>query len=177
MNKLLIVVDMQHDFIDGALGSPDAIAVVPKVIEKIKGFDGDIIFTMDTHPKGYLNTNEGKHLPIEHCIENSWGWKIPTEVYRANDTANKQIVTKPTFGSVGLKALVRKEDKKYDSIELVGLCTDICVISNALLLKAFFPEMPISVDVSCCAGTTPEKHQAAIEVMQSCQIDIEGGGA
>ena len=163
MKKLLVVVDMQNDFIDGSLGTTEAIAIVPNVVAKINNWDGDIIATQDTHYQNYLETREGKHLPIPHCIINTYGHKINDTVFSAN---------KLTFGSTELPKLICGQG--YDYIELVGLCTDICVISNAMLLKANYPEIDIAVDSSCCAGVTPESHSAAITTMKMCQIDVIG---
>lgn len=170
--KLLVVVDMQNDFVDGALGTAEAVAIVPNVVEKVKAAKeaGDqIIFTMDTHEANYLETAEGKNLPIEHCIRETPGWKLIPPLRPL--TAGTKIVQKPTFGSTQLSYLVAIEE--YDEIELIGLCTDICVISNALLLKATVPETPIIVDASCCAGVTPESHKNALEAMKMCQIIIK----
>lgn len=170
--KLLVVVDMQNDFVDGALGTAEAVAIVPNVVEKVKAAKeaGDqIIFTMDTHEANYPETAEGKNLPIEHCIRETPGWKLIPPLRPL--TAGTKIVQKSTFGSTQLSYLVAIE--KYDEIELIGLCTDICVISNALLLKATVPETPIIVDASCCAGVTPESHKNALEAMKMCQIIIK----
>lgn len=169
--KLLVVVDMQKDFVDGALGAPEAVSIVENVVNKVKEAKaaGDqIIFTMDTHETNYLETMEGKNLPVEHCIRETPGWKLIPQLRPL--TAGTKIVQKPTFGSTQLSYLVAIED--YEEIELIGLCTDICVISNALLLKATVPETPIIVDASCCAGVTPESHKNALEAMKMCQIII-----
>ena len=169
--NVLVVVDMQNDFIDQALGTPEAVAIVPKVKAKIEGFDGTVFFTRDTHQENYMETQEGKHLPVPHCIEGTEGWQIRPELetFRTADA-----IDKPTFGSVelGEKLLALHEEQGIDSIQLIGLCTDICVISNALLLKAFMPEVPISVDAACCAGVTPESHENALKAMAMCQIEI-----
>ncbi len=163
---------MQKDFIDGSLGTKEAVAIVPNVIEKIKGYDiKDVFATRDTHKPEYLSTQEGKFLPVEHCIKGTPGWEIDTEVAKVLEGAT--IVDKPTFGSVDLAKMIKDiSDKEEIELELVGLCTDICVVSNALCLKALMPEIPISVDASCCAGVTPEKHDAALETMRSCQISV-----
>ena len=167
MKPYLIVVDMQNDFIDGALGTPEAQAMLPCAVERIRCFrEGTVIATMDTHTEDYLNTAEGKKLPVVHCVRGTQGWELTPAVKEA--LGNCTIVEKPTFGSVRLPDLI--EDP--ESIELIGLCTDICVVSNALLLKAYFPEIPVRVDSRCCAGVTPEKHRAALETMASCQIEI-----
>ena len=170
--KILIVIDMQNDFIDGSLGTKEAEAIVPAVIEKIKEYPKqDVYATRDTHLKDYLNTQEGKNLPVEHCIKGTKGWEIRADI--AELILKNHIFDKPTFGSVQLAEAVKKMNEEEPlEIELIGLCTDICVVSNALLLKAFMPEVRISVDPSCCAGVTPEKHEAALETMRSCQIQI-----
>lgn len=172
MRKILIVIDMQNDFIDAALGTKEALKIVEAVKEKILSYPiEDVIVTMDTHSKNYMDTQEGKYLPVPHCIKGSEGWEIHPEIAKVIKGA--KIYEKPTFGSIklaeDLKILNEMEDIE---LELVGLCTDICVISNALLLKAAMPEVKISVDGTCCAGVTPDKHRAALEVMNSCQIQI-----
>lgn len=167
--KVLVVVDMQNDFIDGALGTKEAVAIVPNVAEKIKNFDGKIVFTRDTHEENYMDTQEGKNLPVPHCIRETEGWKIREELEALR---TEEAIDKPTFGSTKLGELLKNE-KDVESITLIGLCTDICVISNALLLKAYLPEVPIIVDASCCAGVTPESHKNALEAMKVCQIHIE----
>ena len=173
MKKLLIVVDMQKDFVDGALGTKEAIAIVPKVVEKIRNFKGEIIVTYDTHYDNYMDTREGKNLPIPHCIRDTDGWQLDSTVKAALKGKEYSEIQKPTFGSIELPEIIKsKTDDEEFSIELVGLCTDICVISNALLLKANFPEIEISVDPECCAGVTPESHTAALETMRMCQINI-----
>ena len=170
MRKILVVIDMQKDFIDGSLGTAEAVAIVPNVVEKIKSYDTENIFaTRDTHQTDYMSTQEGANLPVEHCIEGTPGWEINGDVAAALKGA--KIINKPTFGSVELAQEIKKiADKEEIEIELVGLCTDICVASNALILKAFMPEVKISVDPKCCAGVTPDKHNAALETMGSCQI-------
>lgn len=170
--KILIVIDMQNDFIDGSLGTKEAEAIVSAVIEKIKEYPKqDVYATRDTHPEDYLNTQEGKSLPVEHCIKGTKGWEIRADI--AELILKNHIFDKPTFGSVQLAEAVKKMNEEEPlEIELIGLCTDICVVSNALLLKAFMPEVRISVDPSCCAGVTPEKHEAALETMRSCQIQV-----
>ena len=167
--KLLVVVDMQNDFIDGALGSDDAIAIVPKVCEKIDNWDGRVCFTMDTHYDDYSETTEGQHIPIEHCINDTPGWHLNDEVDKRRN-ADSFTVYKDTFGSTDLVDLVKYLD--IETIQFIGLCTDICVVSNALLLRAHCPNHNISVDASCCAGTSHENHVAALVVMKSCCIDI-----
>lgn len=166
--KILVVVDMQNDFIDGALGTPEAVKIVPAVYEKIKNFDGDIVFTMDTHSSIYLETQEGKNLPVEHCIKGTDGWKLNEKIEPLSQCC--RIFEKPTFGSVELANFITGGN--YSEVEIIGLCTDICVISNALLIKAFLPETPITVDSSCCAGVTPESHGNALTAMKMCQINI-----
>ena len=169
--KVLVVVDMQNDFIDGSLGTSEAVAIVPAVVEKIKAWDGVVVATRDTHTTDYLNTQEGRFLPVEHCIEGTPGWEIAPAVSAVLEEKEAEIVDKPTFGSTILAEMLSSED--VSEIELIGLCTDICVVSNALLLKANMPEMPISVDAQCCAGVTPAKHEAALETMRSCQIIVK----
>lgn len=173
MKKLLVVVDMQNDFISGSLGTADAVAIVPNVVKKIKSWDGEIIATQDTHYADYLNTREGKHLPVEHCIVDTNGHKIHEDVFDAL-VYQRHVATlnKLTFGSTALPEIIR--GLNYEYIELVGLCTDICVVSNALLLKANYPEIDIAVDASCCAGVTPQSHEAALQTMKMCQIDVIG---
>ena len=178
MSKYLIVVDMQNDFICGALGTPEAEAIVGRVIEKIESSIGkrNIIFTMDTHYKDYHDTLEGKNLPVAHCIHETPGWEIAPELLEIfqEDGPAPVKVQKNTFGSVELAALLLEADKKekIEEMELIGLCTDICVISNALLLKAHFPEAKIKVDPSCCAGVNEGSHNNALEAMKMCHIEI-----
>ena len=163
--KTLIVVDMQNDFIDGSLGTKEALALVDNVKAKIKEYkdNGDeVIFTRDTHHDNYMNTNEGHYLPVVHCIENTKGWEIREGLY----FEGAKIIDKPSFGYTGWGNF------KFDEIEIIGLCTDICVVSNALILKALNPEIKISVDPKCCAGVTPDSHNAALETMKMCQIEI-----
>jgi len=174
MKKILIVVDMQNDFVDGALGTTEAQAIVDNVVEKINAFDGDIIATYDTHFENYSDTQEGKKLPVPHCIKDTKGWELNSKIEEALSQHNCARFEKITFGSVELPIFISENyDVENIQIELVGLCTDICVVLNALLLKANFPEMEISVDASCCAGVTQEKHMAALEVMRSCQINVK----
>ena len=172
MKKILIVVDMQNDFIDGALGTKEAVAIVPKVEEKIRNFDGEVFFTRDTHETYYLETQEGKNLPVKHCIRDTEGWQIRKEIA---DLISTEPIIKETFGSSRLPERIRtlSDQEAIESITLVGLCTDICVISNAMVLKAFFPELPIHVDASCCAGVTRESHLQALEAMKVCQMIVE----
>ncbi len=175
MKKFLVVVDMQRDFVDGSLGTAEAVAIVPNVAEKIKAFDGDIFVTFDTHGENYMETAEGKKLPVPHCIKGTDGWRLDARVEAALAGKRYTAVEKRTFGSVELPGLIADFAGGEDfSVELIGLCTDICVVSNALLIKASFPEAPISVDASCCAGVSRETHSAALDVMRCCQIDIIG---
>ena len=169
--KTLIVIDMQNDFIDGALGTTEAVAIVDNVkkkVEEYKGRGDRIIYTRDTHHENYLETNEGKHLPVTHCIEGSFGWEIREGLY----VEGSEIINKPSFGYTGWGSYGFTDQ---DEIELIGLCTDICVVSNALLLKANFPEKNICVNAKCCAGVTPATHRAALDTMKCCQIDITEG--
>ena len=164
--KYSTMVDMQNDFIDGSLGTKEAQAIVPNVRKKIQEYKdrGDrIIFTRDTHQTNYLSTPEGKKLPVEHCIQGTKGWQIADGLV----TEDCQYIDKPTFGWTHWN-----EESLDGEIELIGLCTDICVVSNALILKATFPEVNITVDADCCAGVTPETHKAALEAMKMCQIDV-----
>ena len=173
MKKFLIVVDMQNDFIDGALGTKEAQAIVDNAKNKIENFDGEIIATFDTHFENYSETQEGKNLPVVHCVKGTKGWQLNDKII---DSLNKKGFTpleKLTFGSVDLPQIIKEKAEKEDfTIELIGLCTDICVVSNALLLKANFLENTISVDSSCCAGVTPLSHQEALNTMKMCQINI-----
>jgi len=173
MRKILLVIDMQNDFIDGPLGTPEAEAIVDKVVHIIYKYPlEDIIATRDTHGPDYLDTMEGKHLPVPHCIKGSLGWNIHPRVAAMLNGAT--IVGKSTFASKKLAEKVASMAKTEElDITIIGLCTDICVVSNALLLKAYLPETPIHVIASACAGVTPESHQAAIKTMQMCQIDIQ----
>jgi nicotinamidase-related amidase len=169
---LLVVVDMQKDFIDGVLGTPEAQAIVPKVAEKIGSYD-QVLFTADTHQENYLDTQEGKNLPVPHCITGTPGHGLDPELEPLS--AGREILCKGTFGSVALGQKVETlfQQGTIDSVELIGVCTDICVISNALLIKAFCPELPISVDAACCAGVTPERHETALSAMEACQILVK----
>lgn len=173
MKKFLIVVDMQKDFVDGALGTKEAVAIVPNVVQKILSFDGEIIATLDTHFEDYMQTNEGAHLPVPHCIRGTAGWQLDEKVAAALSRREYTVVEKITFGSVELPGVISRlaGDEEF-TVELIGLCTDICVVSNALLLKAHFPGNEIFVDGSCCAGVTPESHKAALSTMGCCQINL-----
>lgn len=171
--KILVVIDMQNDFIDGSLGTAEAQKIVGNVVEKIKSYEPKNIYaTRDTHYENYLETSEGVNLPVVHCVKDTDGWQIRGEIAEAMPEA--KIVDKPTFGSTDLAdMLFARNEREHIEIELVGLCTDICVVSNALLLKAKMPEVKISVDSSCCAGVTPDSHKAALETMKMCQINIK----
>lgn len=178
--KCLVVVDMQNDFIDGSLGTSEAQAIVDKAARKISEFDGMIAVTHDTHSASYIQSQEGRSLPVEHCIEGTDGWKLSPAVYDAIDKkrragASVEVFLKPTFGSVRLGEWMAARDcgDPVEEIVLIGLCTDICVISNALLLKAFLPEVKITVDAACCAGVTPDSHENALRAMRMCQVNIE----
>lgn len=178
MKKLLIVVDMQNDFISGALGSAQAQAIVPKVLAKVESYvnAGDIIcFTRDTHRPDYLQTQEGKNLPVEHCIVGTQGYEI-VDCLKSYITEFVDVIDKPAFGSFKLTDVVAEHvtTNNVTEIELVGLCTDICVVSNALLVKARLPEIPVVVDAACCAGVTEESHKAALLVMKMCQVKVVG---
>ena len=180
MKKVLIVVDMQNDFIDGALGTREAVEIVDNVVNKINSFEGDIYVTYDNHKENYLETREGRFLPVSHCIEGTDGWQICKKVREALEKANLErkleaicSIYKPSFGSTELVACLSAYNEKDTEVTLIGLCTDICVVSNALLLKNYYPEMDIKVDASCCAGVTPESHKAALLTMKMCQIVIE----
>ena len=175
MKKILVVVDMQNDFIDGSLGTKEAQAIVGKAAGKIRSCKEEgytVLGTLDTHAPNYLDTAEGKKLPVKHCIKGTQGWELNPVIEKEMEGCF--VVEKTTFGSLELPQIIEDmaEDEEELRIELIGLCTDICVVSNALILKASFPEDEIAVDASCCAGVTPEKHLAALETMQSCQITI-----
>lgn len=171
MNNILVVVDMQNDFIDGALGTKEAVAIVPKVLEKIRSFEGKIYFTRDTHDENYMQSREGKHLPVPHCIKDSYGWQIRAEL---DELRRAEAIDKPCFGSMELAELLIEENKKQaiDSVCFIGLCTDICVISNAMIVKSALPEIDVIVDSACCAGVTPQSHLNALEAMKMCQIEV-----
>lgn len=168
--KILVVVDMQHDFVDGVLGTPEAVKIVGAVQRKVAGClsdGGTVIYTRDTHTDNYLHTQEGRFLPVKHCVENTPGWEILPEVY----AEGCRIVDKPTFGSFELADLLAGYEG-VEQIELIGVCTDICVVSNALLLKARLPEVPLVIDAACCAGVTPESHQKTLDVLRMCQVSV-----
>ncbi len=168
MAKILIVVDMQNDFIDGALGTKEAAAIVPYVKNVIESFDGKVFFTRDTHFENYMQTQEGANLPVPHCIKGTDGWQIRPELDALRTT---DAIDKLTFGSSDLVEVLKAE-KDIESITFVGLCTDICVISNAMVIKAFYPEIPLTVDAKGCAGVTPESHSRALDAMKMCQIKV-----
>lgn len=171
MQKILVVVDMQNDFINGSLGTKEAEAILPAVKNKIENFDGKIIFTRDTHEKDYMETQEGRRLPVPHCIRGTDGWQIDASL----PVGNAEVIDKPTFGSVSLAERISELHAAdgVESVTLIGLCTDICVISNALLVKAYLPEVEVRVDPACCAGVTPESHENALSAMRMCQITVE----
>ena len=169
--KLLVVVDMQHDFVDGALGTKEAVAIVDNVIAKVERYIADghaVAFTLDTHGEDYMETQEGRNLPVPHCLKGSEGWKLVPDLRAYTD--GWKVFEKPTFGSMELARYAAEEE--FDRIEVVGLCTDICVISNVMLLKAALPEAEIVVDSACCAGVTPESHNNALEAMKICQVTV-----
>lgn len=172
MKNILVVIDMQNDFIDGTLGTKEAEAIIGNVVEKIKKYPPNAIYaTRDTHQSDYLQTSEGHYLPVEHCIQGTTGWEIRTEVAEA--MPNAIIIDKPTFGSIELVEMLAKENEGEEiTIELVGLCTDICVVTNALLLKTKLPDTKVTVDAACCAGVTVESHEAALLTMKMCQTEV-----
>ncbi len=175
MKKFLIVVDIQKDFVDGALGTNEAVGIIDNAVNKIENFDGKIFVTFDTHFENYMDTAEGKKLPVPHCIKGTDGWKLNEKISASLINKGCTAVEKLTFGSTELPKLIAEEAGDEDfSVELIGLCTDICVVSNALILKANFPEKEIYVDASCCAGVTPETHSAALTTMKMCQINVIG---
>lgn len=166
--KILVVVDMQNDFIDGAMGTAEAVSIVPYVKEVIENFDGKVLFTRDTHFESYMDTQEGRNLPVPHCIKGTDGWQIRSELDALRQT---EAIDKLTFGSKDLVDVLREEED-IESITFIGLCTDICVISNAMVVKAFYPEIPLIVDAKACAGVTPESHRNALNAMKMCQIKV-----
>lgn len=175
MSKILVVIDMQNDFIDGVLGTKEAVALVPKVAEKIKNYDGRIFLTRDTHDADYLQTFEGKKLPVEHCIESTKGWQINDDIMNAanqNGCGDDEVIDKPMFGSLNLIAALVALVGDAEEIELCGLCTDICVVVNGILLRTAFPNTKIVVDSSLTEGVTPETKTAALTTMKMCQIDV-----
>lgn len=172
--RYLVVVDMQHDFVDGALGTPEAQAIVAGVAAKAQAFDGTVVFTKDTHYSDYLQTLEGKNLPVEHCLHGTPGWELMPELQAIRDERNSFVFEKTTFASLDLAMWLAEENvaEPIESIELIGLCTDICVVSNALLIKGWIPEVPLKVDASLCAGATPDSHKAALATLRSCQVEV-----
>jgi len=174
--QMLIVVDVQNDFVTGSLGTPEACKMLPALVDKVKHFSGAIWMTQDSHSEDYLNTQEGRMLPVSHCMTGTEGWKLVEELEHLREQKDIPVYRKPCFGSTKLVEDLKEKYEKgeVEMVELVGLCTDICVISNALMIKAAMPELPVSVDASCCAGVTPEKHKAALEVMRSCQVIVKG---
>ena len=172
--KFLVVIDMQKDFIDGALGTSEAAAILPAVVQAVHSFEGTVLFTRDTHGPDYLQTQEGRNLPVPHCIRGSEGWQLAPQLQEYAAIHASPIFDKPTFGSRALADFLLEvhTTEPIEEITVIGLCTDICVISNALNLKAALPEVPISVIESCCAGVTPESHKTALRAMQMCQITI-----
>lgn len=171
--NVLVVVDMQNDFVDGALGTKEAAKIVPAVVDKIKEFQGHIIYTRDTHEENYLDTQEGKCLPVAHCIRGTKGWELCPQI---KELCQNTPLDKPSFGSTELGMMLKAAEgngEKVDTVTFAGLCTDICIISNAMIVKAFLPEAEVIVDASCCAGVTPESHRQALEAMKVCQIKVE----
>lgn len=177
MSKVLAVVDMQNDFVTGSLGTEEAKEIVPNVISKIKNYDGTVVYTRDTHEADYLSTQEGKWLPVIHCVKDTEGWQILDEIQKLADDVESIIFDKDVFGSKEMIKYLTELDKKdpIEEIQLVGLCTDICVISNALTIKTYFPQVPIVVDAKCCAGVSRESHENALEAMKVCQVTILNG--
>ena len=173
MKHFLVVVDIQNDFVDGALGTNEAQGIIDNCVSKIENFDGDIFVTYDTHTEDYLSTSEGKKLPVVHCIKDTYGWQLNDKIASALEGKDYTAVEKPTFGSTKLPQLIadRAGDENFD-IMLIGLCTDICVVSNALILKAYFAGKEIYVDSACCAGVTVATHNSALDTMRSCQINV-----
>ena len=172
--RYLVVVDMQNDFVDGALGTPEAQAIVGRVAAKARDFDGEVVFTLDTHGTDYLETQEGQRLPVTHCVRGTHGWELAPALERVREERHARVFEKPSFGSRELAEWLaaRNEKEPIEGIELVGICTDICVVSNALLVKAYLPEVVLRVDASCCAGVTPETDAAALLTMESCQVEV-----
>ena len=180
MGRLLIVVDMQNDFVTGSLKNEMAQKIIPDVKKKIEEVlteeDSDVIFTMDTHYDDYLDTEEGKNLPVIHCIKNTEGWQLVDDLQEFNDNIFVKFFLKNTFGSVELGSFIKQFQKKFSRIDIIGICTDICVISNALLIKAFVPNIPIYVDASCCAGVSVESHDTALQAMKATHIHVDNEG-
>ncbi|MBQ7133657.1 MAG: cysteine hydrolase [Ruminococcus sp.] len=173
MKHFLIVVDIQNDFVDGALGTKEAVSIIDNCVDKIENFDGEIIVTYDTHGENYLRTKEGEKLPITHCVKGTYGWELNEKITKALESKSCTVVEKPTFGSIELPKIIDNMAGDCDfDITLIGLCTDICVVSNALLLKANFLDSEIYVDSSCCAGVSVATHNAALDTMRCCQINV-----
>ncbi len=173
MKQLLLVIDMQNDFIDGALGTKEAVSILPNVIKRVQEFEGAVLFTRDTHFENYLETQEGRNLPVPHCIKGTPGWELQADLKALCEARQAAVLDKITFGAMDLPHYLKNQyPEGLAGVELIGLCTDICVISNAMLLKAFFPELPISVTASCCAGVTPQSHENALQAMNMCQIAV-----
>lgn len=174
MSRYLIVVDMQKDFIDGSLGTAEAVAIVEPVNQLVKEWEGPVIFTRDTHTEDYMNTQEGRNLPVPHCIRETDGWQLESGLRDWCQVHGAKVFDKPTFGCVELSHYLARQHRTepIEEIVLVGLCTDICVISNAMLVKASLPEVPVAVVAGCCAGVTPESHERALEAMKMCQIAV-----
>lgn len=172
--KYLIVIDVQNDFVTGVLGTQQARDMLPRLLKKMREFEGEIWMTRDCHDGAYLDTQEGKHLPVPHCVAGTEGWRFPEEVEQLRMQCAAPVYEKTSFGSVSLVTALKQACERggVESVELVGLCTDICVVSNALMIKAVLPELPVYVDADCCAGVTPERHEAALTVMESCQIEV-----
>ena len=171
--RALIVVDMQNDFVDGALGTPEAAAIVPAVADRISGWDGEIYVTQDTHGPDYLETQEGRLLPVPHCVQGTRGWLLAPAVEAAlAGREGVRLFKKPSFGSRELAEALADREEELEEIVMIGLCTDICVLSNAIILKAFLPETPMTVDAACCAGVSPQSHRRALEALRGCQVRV-----
>lgn len=173
MKHFLVVVDIQNDFVDGALGTKEAQSIIANSVNKIENFDGEIFVTLDTHFENYLETSEGKKLPVVHCVKGTKGFELNEKIAKALRNKTYTLVEKPTFGSLELPKLIREKagDREFD-VTLIGLCTDICVVSNALILKANFLDSEIYVDSSCCAGVSVATHNSALDTMRCCQINV-----
>ncbi len=174
MRKILVVVDMQNDFVTGALGTPEAQAMLPALLDYVEHFPGQIVFTLDTHGEDYLNSREGRQLPVVHCVKDTDGWKLVDPLQAFAQAHSCQIFCKKTFGSAELAQWLQTEHETdpIGEILLAGVCTDICVISNAMTIRSFLPEVPIGIVANCCAGVTPQRHQTALDAMESCQMQI-----
>lgn len=174
MSKILVVIDMQNDFITGALGTKEAESIVGGVLKKIEDFEGEVVYTRDTHSKDYLKSHEGKHLPIPHCIIGTEGWQLEKRIRTIKDERQSPVFDKPSFGSTRLLDFIldKAKDKELTEIEFVGVCTDICVITNILTIKTFLPEMKLTAHSKLMAGTTPENHKKALDILRLCHIDV-----